>query len=149
MCLRWQHDRPGNQITCQLTWPTIGYWYYDPKDPFNNGAKAQSYTPALNETWDWNNNRVYGVNLGGWLNTEPFISPALYEKYYPNAVDEYTLSQQMAADTAGGGLKQLEDHYATFIVSRGLGLSMSHCIQTEPFPSFRLRKISPLSLPLA
>ncbi|KAG8922493.1 hypothetical protein FRC00_007395, partial [Tulasnella sp. 408] len=92
-----------------------GYWYYDPKDPFNNGAKAQSYTPALNETWDWNNDRVYGVNLGGWLNTEPFISPALYEKYYPNAVDEYTLSQQMAADTAGGGLKQLEDHYATFI----------------------------------
>lgn len=57
-----------------------------------------------------------GVNLGGWLNTEPFISPALYEKYYPNAVDEYTLSQQMAADVAGGGLQQLEDHYATFIV---------------------------------
>ncbi|KIO29181.1 glycoside hydrolase family 5 protein [Tulasnella calospora MUT 4182] len=105
----------GNGTTFTYKNPFGGYWYYDPKDPFNNGAKAQSYTPALNETWDWNNDRVYGVNLGGWLNTEPFISPALYEKYYPDAVDEFTLSQQMAADTAGGGLKQLEDHYATFI----------------------------------
>ena len=46
--------------------------------------------------------------------------PALYEKYLGGsivAIDEYTLSQAMAADTAGGGLKQLEDHYATFIVS--------------------------------
>ncbi|KAG8901579.1 hypothetical protein FRB99_005212, partial [Tulasnella sp. 403] len=99
-----------------------GYWYFDPEDPFNNGARAQSWSPALNETWDWNNDRVRGVNLGGWLNTEPFISPALYEKYYPNAVDEYTLSQQMAADVAGGGLKQLEDHYATFITEEDFAM---------------------------
>lgn len=55
----------------------------------------------------------------------PFHSvPALYEKYYNatiQAVDEWTLSQNMAADTAGGGFSQLEDHYKTFIV-RGYGL---------------------------
>ncbi len=48
-------------------------------------------------------------------------APALYEKYAngnPPAVDEWTLSQNMAADTAGGGLSQLENHYKTFIVSR-------------------------------
>jgi glucan 1,3-beta-glucosidase len=39
----------------------------------------------------------------------------LFEKY-TDAVDEYTLSQAMAKDTAGGGLKQLEEHYKTFIV---------------------------------
>jgi hypothetical protein len=44
-----------------------------------------------------------------------FISPALYQKY-PTAVDEWTLSLAMAADTASGGLNQLEDHYKTFIV---------------------------------
>jgi hypothetical protein len=36
------------------------------------------------------------VNLGGWLVTEPFIVPALYEAYQnttPQAVDEYTLCQ--------------------------------------------------------
>ena len=63
--------------------------------------------------------RVYGVNLGGLFVLEPFISPALYQKY-PTAVDEWTLSQAMAADTSsGGGLQpQLEAHYDTFIVSR-------------------------------
>jgi len=47
-------------------------------------------------------------------------APALYEKYQtttPQAVDEWTLSQAMAADTASGGLSQLETHYKTFIVS--------------------------------
>ena len=47
---------------------------------------------------------------------EPFITPALYEKY-ATAVDEWTLSTAMAADTGpGGGIGQLEDHYKTFIV---------------------------------
>jgi hypothetical protein len=59
---------------------------------------------------------ISSVNLGGWFVLEPFISPALFEKY-PGAVDEWTLSTLMAADTsAGGGLSQLEDHYKTFIV---------------------------------
>lgn len=48
------------------------------------------------------------VNLGGWFVLEPFISPALYERY-PGAVDEWTLSQLMPAE-------ELEEHYATFIV---------------------------------
>lgn len=71
---------------------------------------------------------IIGVNLGGWLITEPFIVPALYEKYQnvtPNAaipggeaVDEWTLSVAMRNDTGpGGGISQLEDHYKTFIVS--------------------------------
>lgn len=72
--------------------------------------------PALNETWDWNNDRIFGVNLGGWLNTEPFITPALYEPFYPNAVDEYTLSQ-LLANSSAGLQSVLEEHYATFIVS--------------------------------
>ena len=46
---------------------------------------------------------------------EPFITPTIYEKY-PGAIDEWTLHTMMAADTAGGGLQQLEDHYNTFIV---------------------------------
>ncbi|TCD63288.1 hypothetical protein EIP91_005700 [Steccherinum ochraceum] len=50
-----------------------GYWYWDPSDPFNNGAKAQSWTPALNETFNYGVDIVRGVNIGGWLNTEPFM----------------------------------------------------------------------------
>ncbi|TDL22953.1 glycoside hydrolase [Rickenella mellea] len=96
-----------------------GYWYYDPADPFNDSAAPNSWTPPLNASWDWTKNNVYGVNLGGWFVLEPFITPALYQKYQnatTPAIDEWTLSLAMAADTnPGGGLQQLEDHYNTFI----------------------------------
>ena len=48
---------------------------------------------------------------------EPFITPALYQRYADaGAIDEWTISTLMAADTANGGLSQLENHYDTFIV---------------------------------
>ena len=70
----------------------------------------------MNTSWTWGKDRVYGVNLGGWLVMEPFIRPDIYQRY-PGAVDEFTLSTLMAADTANGGLAQLETHYDTFVVS--------------------------------
>jgi glucan 1,3-beta-glucosidase len=92
-----------------------GYWYEDPNAPFTNAAKAQSWTPALNETFNWGVDKIRGVNIGGWLVTEPFIVPALYEKYYNTSsrpIDEWTLSQAMANANA---LSDLEEHYKTFI----------------------------------
>jgi len=59
------------------------------------------------------------VNVGGWFVLEPFITPTLYQKY-PGATDEWSLSTLMAADTASGGLNQLETHYKTFLVSHSL-----------------------------
>ena len=60
---------------------------------------------------------MFGVNVGGLFVIEPFITPAFFQKY-PAAVDEWTLSQAMAADkTPSGGLQsQLEAHYDTFFV---------------------------------
>ncbi|KDR81484.1 hypothetical protein GALMADRAFT_239455 [Galerina marginata CBS 339.88] len=98
-----------------------GTWYWDENDPFGQGARAQSWTPALNETFNYGVDKIRGVNFGGWLNTEPFTTPALYQKYLNNAVpaiDEWTLSLAMAADTAGGGIQQLENHYKTFITEQ-------------------------------
>lgn len=37
-----------------------GYWYYDPEDPFHNGAKAQSWSPALNETFRYGIDKIWG-----------------------------------------------------------------------------------------
>jgi hypothetical protein len=37
-----------------------GSWVDDPNDPFNNNAQAQSWIPPLNQSWDWNNNRIFG-----------------------------------------------------------------------------------------
>ncbi|KAF5373029.1 hypothetical protein D9758_001649 [Tetrapyrgos nigripes] len=95
-----------------------GTWYWDPNDPFNNGAQAQKWSPALNETFNYGVDRIRGVNLGGWLTPEPFIVPSLFEPYVnlpTPAIDEWTLSEAMKADTAHGGINQLEDHYKTFI----------------------------------
>jgi hypothetical protein len=88
----------------------------DPATPFNNNAQPNSWTPPLNTSWTWGKDHIYGVNLGGLFVLEPFITPDIFQRY-PGTVDEFTLSQAMMADTANGGLKQLEDHYNTFIVS--------------------------------
>ena len=37
-----------------------GTWYWDENDPFNNGAQAQSWTPALNETFQYGTDRIWG-----------------------------------------------------------------------------------------
>ncbi|EJD53290.1 glycoside hydrolase [Auricularia subglabra TFB-10046 SS5] len=94
-----------------------GFWVDDPDNPFNDTAQAQSYTPPLNQPWVYGTNRIRGVNVGGWLVLEPFISPAMFEKY-PGTVDEYDLSLKMQADTANGGFDWLKQHYETFITEK-------------------------------
>ncbi|KAL5483051.1 hypothetical protein ACEPAI_8280 [Sanghuangporus weigelae] len=101
-----------------------GFWVSDPRDPFNNGAQPNAWTPPLNTSWRWGVDKIHGVNLGGLFVLEPFIVPALYQKYQTGAIiaeDEWTLSQAMAADTSeGGGLSQLEEHYDTFITEEDI-----------------------------
>lgn len=97
-----------------------GEWAYDPKNPFAAGGKSQSWSKRVgSEDWVWGSDYVRGVNLGGWLVTEPFIVPALYEKYINNSagitvVDEWTLSQAMGSNLA----TEMENHYKTFITEQ-------------------------------
>lgn len=37
-----------------------GSWYFDENDPFNNGAQAQSWTPALKEPFDYGIGKIRG-----------------------------------------------------------------------------------------
>lgn len=37
-----------------------GVWVADPKDPYNNNAYAQSWSPPLNQSWDWGNDPIRG-----------------------------------------------------------------------------------------
>ncbi|KAJ7930024.1 glycoside hydrolase family 5 protein [Mycena leptocephala] len=108
----------GSQFTYNNSFG--GFWVNDPVNPFNNNAKPNSWTPALNTSWQWGVDRIYGVNLGGLFVLEPFITPSYYEKYSPSAMDEWTLSVAMAADTANGGLGQLENHYNTFVTEEDI-----------------------------
>ncbi|KAF9217176.1 hypothetical protein BGZ59_006058 [Podila verticillata] len=95
----------------------------------DNSAKANSYTPALDQPFDYANgtNIMRGVNLGGWLVLEPFITPSLFDPYISaGVVDEYTLCKHLGPDVSR---KLLEDHYAswvtedTFMRLRDLGLN--------------------------
>ncbi|KAF8173134.1 glycoside hydrolase superfamily [Mycena galopus ATCC 62051] len=92
-----------------------GYWYADPNAPFTASGRPNSWTPLLNETWDWGADQIYGVNLGGWFVLEPFITPALFQAY-PSALDEWTLATLMRAD---GTLEAtMEAHYDGFVTEQ-------------------------------
>ncbi|KAF7366076.1 Glycoside hydrolase family 5 protein [Mycena venus] len=97
--------------------PFGGYWLEDLENPFASGAKPNNWTPALNETWTWGVDRIYGVNLGGWFVLEPFIAPALFQAY-PSASDEWSLSTLMRAD--GTLQAKMEAHYDTFITEQDI-----------------------------
>ncbi|KAH6618071.1 glycoside hydrolase superfamily [Chaetomium sp. MPI-SDFR-AT-0129] len=80
---------------------------------WDDSAKANDNVPALNEAWgDYAKRPARGVNVGGWLSLEPFITPSLFA--YDSRlgiVDEYTLCKYLAKRCAG----VLEEHYATFV----------------------------------
>ena len=37
-----------------------GFWVDDPSNPFNNNAQPNSWTPPLNTSWTWGQDKVYG-----------------------------------------------------------------------------------------
>ncbi len=84
--------------------------------------RLRTITPPLDQEFDFARNRILGVNLGGWLVTEPFIVPALYEPYENTsnpAVDEFTLSQRYLSEGGADNLRaKMTEHYETFITEQ-------------------------------
>ncbi|KKA29519.1 hypothetical protein TD95_001571 [Thielaviopsis punctulata] len=80
---------------------------------WDDSVRANPFVPPLNTSWgSYTARPVRGVNLGGWLSLEPFITPSLFD--YPASagiVDEYTLSKYLGANASS----VLEAHYASFI----------------------------------
>ncbi|TKX23213.1 glucan 1,3-beta-glucosidase-2 [Elsinoe australis] len=62
--------------------------------------------------FDFNGDKVRGVNLGGWLLLEPWITPSFFENVPDEVVDEYTLSQHLGKDEY---LNRLTPHWENFI----------------------------------
>lgn len=81
---------------------------------WNDTGRANEFVPALDKDWVYGTMPIRGVNLGGWLSVEPFITPSLFSPYKANqgVVDEYTLTAQLGPSQAA---KVLEKHYALFI----------------------------------
>lgn len=95
------HDNGGNQAV----------------DNFDDSTKANEFTPALNEPFGYGKNKIRGVNLGGWLVIEPFITPSLFDQFKPedNVIDEWGLCSKLGPDEA---YRQLKKHYETFITEQ-------------------------------
>lgn len=85
---------------------------------FNDTAQANPHVPPINQKFTYGQLPMRGVNLGGWLVLEPFITPSLFSKYDINQgiVDEWTLINYL---NSTGGMKSvvdvMETHYSTFV----------------------------------
>ncbi|KAF9484376.1 glycoside hydrolase family 5 protein [Pholiota conissans] len=63
--------------------------------------------------FDYANDKIRGVNIGGWLVLEPWITPSVFESTgNENVVDEFTLGQLVDDQTA---LSILTNHWETWI----------------------------------
>ncbi|KAJ8103096.1 glycoside hydrolase superfamily [Lipomyces tetrasporus] len=83
---------------------------------WDNSARANARVPPLTEVFNYTETPMRGVNLGGWLVLEPFITPSFFEGYNlsEDIVDEYTLSVRLGDDAK----ETFEKHYMSFITEQ-------------------------------
>lgn len=77
-------------------------------------VQANDKVPKLSDTFKYGNMSIRGVNVGGWLNIEPFITPSLFEQYTTKdgIIDEFTLCTKLGTDQTRD---ILEKHYSSFV----------------------------------
>lgn len=83
---------------------------------WDDSKAANGHVPALNQKWgSYANRPARGVNVGGWLVLEPFISPSLFNyDLSEGIIDEYTLCAHLGPSCAS----TLEQHYSTFVTEQ-------------------------------
>jgi glucan 1,3-beta-glucosidase len=81
---------------------------------WNDNTQANKAVPGLKDKWEYGSRVIRGINLGGWLSIEPFITPSFFDQFTSSqkVIDEYTLCQTLGPTQAKA---QIEKHYATFI----------------------------------
>ncbi|KAA8910019.1 glycoside hydrolase superfamily [Sphaerosporella brunnea] len=80
---------------------------------YDDTTRANDNVPPLNEPFPYGKMPIRGVNVGGWLILEPFITPSYFEKYAnQGVVDESTLSKKLGATEAK---QTIETHYKNFV----------------------------------
>ncbi|GLB40440.1 putative brix [Lyophyllum shimeji] len=79
----------------------------------SRSSAASTPTATQSAAFDYSSQKIRGVNLGGWLVLEPWITPSVFESTNNDAiVDEYTMGQLLDSQTAQKILKQ---HWETWI----------------------------------
>lgn len=62
--------------------------------------------------FNFGHDKVRGVNLGGWLVLEPWITPSIFEATPDHVIDEYTYGKQYGQNE---GYKRLSGHWGSWI----------------------------------
>ncbi|KAG0324292.1 hypothetical protein BGZ99_001986 [Dissophora globulifera] len=95
--------------------------------PISSYVQCNAYTPPLNKPFPYGQQPIRGVNLGGWLVLEPFITPSVFEPYISQGVtDEYSLTKLLGPEKARAYLRK---HYSEWVTEdtfrhiRDLGLN--------------------------
>jgi glucan 1,3-beta-glucosidase len=80
---------------------------------WDDSAQPNSNVPPLNDSFPYGSRPIRGVNIGGWLSLEPFITPSLFSSFssVDGVIDEWTLTTKLGSDAAN----TVEEHYTTFI----------------------------------
>ncbi|KAL8990774.1 MAG: hypothetical protein Q9177_000651 [Variospora cf. flavescens] len=63
--------------------------------------------------FQWGTTKVRGVNIGGWLLLEPWITPSIFQALDGSVVDEYTLCEKV-----GNASDILKQHWDSFVSLR-------------------------------
>ncbi|KZF21099.1 glycoside hydrolase family 5 protein [Xylona heveae TC161] len=85
---------------------------------WDDSTRANEYSLPLDQPWNYSTqNPIRGVNIGGWLSIEPWITPSLFDIYSANLgiVDEYTLTNHLGP---GKAAQLIEQHYSTFVTEQ-------------------------------
>ncbi|KAL4997316.1 glycoside hydrolase superfamily [Aspergillus recurvatus] len=82
-------------------------------------AVRTSAATLLRSRANANADQIRGVNLGGWLVLEPWITPSLFDEAGDEAVDEYTLTEVLGSEKAAA---RLSEHWSTFITEEDFSL---------------------------
>jgi glucan 1,3-beta-glucosidase len=106
--------RNNNPGTSQSQSDTTTSSSDDGTDGFDDSKQVNAETPPLNQKFKYGEEPIRGVNLGGWLVLEPFITPSIFEQFDPSegVIDEWTLCEKLGP---GEAKKQLQDHYDTWV----------------------------------
>lgn len=84
---------------------------------WDDDVQANDKVANLKDDFGYGKNPIRGVNVGGWLNLEPFITPSFFEHYSSrdNIIDEYTLTTKLGAQKSK---ETLEKHYSAFVTKQ-------------------------------
>lgn len=85
---------------------------------WDNSVQPNPTVPSIDEGFTYGDLPIRGVNLGGWLVLEPFITPSIFSKYdlSEGIVDEWTLIDHInSTEGIDSVVDLMETHYSTFV----------------------------------